>query len=34
VRYTGINDDEHVDQPEGDHVISDHRTLPAVLGFS
>ena len=33
VRYTGISDDEHADQPEGDHVISDHRQLPAVLGL-
>ena len=33
VRYTGINDDEHTEQPEGDHVISDHRDLPGVLGL-
>jgi putative hydrolase of the HAD superfamily len=34
VRYTGISDDDRADQPEGDHVISDHRQLPAVLGLS
>ena len=33
VRYTGINDDDHTDQPEGDHVISDHRQLATALGI-
>lgn len=32
VRYTGVNDDDSQPEPEGHHVVSDHRLLPAVLG--
>jgi putative hydrolase of the HAD superfamily len=31
VRYTGIFDDDTQPDPEGDHVIDDHRKLPEVL---
>lgn len=31
VRYTGIFDDDSVDQPEADHVIADHRLLPGIV---
>ena len=33
VRYTGVFDDDTQPEPEGDHVIDDHRKLPAVLGL-
>ena len=33
VRYTGVFDDDTEPEPEGDHVIDDHRKLPAVLGL-
>ena len=32
VRYTGIFDDDSQPEPEGDHVIDDHRKLPSILG--
>jgi len=32
VRYTGVSDDATQSSPEGDHVIADHRDLPAALG--
>ena len=35
VRYTGVFDDigeEAAGQPDGDHVIDDHRQLPKLLG--
>jgi hypothetical protein len=33
VRYMGVHDDPAADGlPEGDHVIADHRDLPAALG--
>ena len=31
VRYTGIFDDDSQPEPEGHHVIDDHRRLPRVL---
>jgi putative hydrolase of the HAD superfamily len=31
VRYTGLFDDDTADQPEGDHVIADHRLLPGIV---
>lgn len=35
VRYAGSNDDAGgPDDPEADHVITDHAELPAVLGLS
>jgi putative hydrolase of the HAD superfamily len=33
VRYTGVSDDDTQAEPEGDHVIAQHRELPAVLGI-
>ena len=33
VRYTGVSDDATQTAPEGDHVIADHRDLPAALGI-
>lgn len=32
VRYTGVYDDDSQPEPEGDHVVADHRDLPGVLG--
>ncbi|HEX4904794.1 MAG TPA: HAD family hydrolase [Acidimicrobiales bacterium] len=32
VRYTGVSDDDSQLDLEGDHVIADHRQLPAALG--
>lgn len=34
VRYTGVSDDDSQLDLEGDHVIADHRRLPAVLGIA
>ena len=34
VRYTGINDDDTAEEPEGHHVVADHADLPAVLGLA
>ena len=34
VRYTGIEDDDTVPEPEGDHVVDHFDRLPAVLGLS
>ena len=33
VRYTGVSDDDSQLDLEGDHVIADHRQLPAALGL-
>ncbi|HET6793634.1 MAG TPA: HAD-IA family hydrolase, partial [Acidimicrobiales bacterium] len=33
VRYMGVNDDTSQPEPEGHHVIDDHRQLPATLGL-
>jgi hypothetical protein len=33
VRYTGVFDDDTQPEPEGDHVISSWRDLPAALGL-
>jgi putative hydrolase of the HAD superfamily len=32
IRYTGLYDDDSQAEPEGDHVIADHRDLPGLLG--
>ena len=32
-RYTGVNDDDSQPEPEGHHVVDDHRRLPATLGL-
>lgn len=32
VRYVGVYDDDTVPEPEGHHVVHDHRELPKVLG--
>ena len=34
VRYTGIYDDDSQPEPEGHHVVADHRELPAALGLA
>ena len=34
VRYTGAHDDDSQPEPEGHHVVADHRDLPAVLGVA
>ena len=34
VRYTGVSDDDTQTDPEGDHVIADHRELPAALAIA
>jgi putative hydrolase of the HAD superfamily len=34
VRYIGVSDDDSQPEPEGDHVIADHRDLPKVLGIA
>jgi FMN phosphatase YigB (HAD superfamily) len=31
VRYTGVFDDDTQPEPEGHHVVDDHRKLPALL---
>ncbi|MGH2684556.1 MAG: HAD family hydrolase [Actinomycetota bacterium] len=31
IRYTGIFDDDTQPEPEGHHVVDDHRKLPALL---
>jgi putative hydrolase of the HAD superfamily len=31
IRYAGIFDDDSADQPEADHVVTDHADLPAIL---
>jgi putative hydrolase of the HAD superfamily len=33
VRFTGVFDDP-TDGPDGDHVIDDHRALPAIVGVA
>jgi putative hydrolase of the HAD superfamily len=33
VRYTGVFDDDSQPEPEGHHVVADHRDLPDVLGL-
>ncbi|HVF05421.1 MAG TPA: HAD-IA family hydrolase [Frankiaceae bacterium] len=33
VRYTGLFDDDSQPEPEGDHVLCDHRDLLQVLGI-
>jgi putative hydrolase of the HAD superfamily len=33
VRYTGVFDDDSQPEPEGHHVVADHRDLPAALGM-
>lgn len=32
VRYTGVYDDDSQPEPEGHHVLADHRDLPRALG--
>jgi len=34
VRYVGIFDDDSQPEPEGHHVLADHRDLPAALGLA
>lgn len=34
VRYTGIEDDDTVEEPEGHHVVDHFDRLPAALGLS
>jgi FMN phosphatase YigB (HAD superfamily) len=31
VRYTGVFDDDSQPEPEGHHVVDDHRRLPGIL---
>jgi putative hydrolase of the HAD superfamily len=33
IRYTGVFDDDTVDEPEADHVVGDLANVPAVLGL-
>ena len=34
VRYRGISDDDTQPEPEGHHVVDDHRQVPVVLGLA